>query len=133
MTTAVDTNVLLDVFLPDPVFGERSLTALEKAYAQGALVISEVAFAELAPHFAHQQQLEDVLRKIGVTVRSTGLDAAFEAGARWMRYRRQVQSRDRVIPDFLVGAFALHQADQLLTRDRGFYRHCFQGLRVVEP
>jgi predicted nucleic acid-binding protein len=34
---------------------------------------------------------------------------------------------------FLIGAHALIQSDALLTRDRGFYRSRFKGLRILEP
>ena len=39
----------------------------------------------------------------------------------------------RPVADLLVGAHALLQADRLLTRDRGFYRDYFRGLKVIEP
>jgi predicted nucleic acid-binding protein len=51
MITLVDTNVLLDVFLPDPQWGEKSKQARDQAYAEGSLVINEIIYAELAPQF----------------------------------------------------------------------------------
>ena len=41
--------------------------------------------------------------------------------------------RERVAPDFLIGAHALTQADALLTADAGFFRSYFEGLRVIAP
>lgn len=42
MITFVDTNILLDVFLPDPEFGEKSLEAIEKAFNEGSLIINNI-------------------------------------------------------------------------------------------
>jgi hypothetical protein len=38
-----------------------------------------------------------------------------------------------VVADFLIGAHAQLHAERLLTRDRGFYRACFSGLKVLDP
>lgn len=39
----------------------------------------------------------------------------------------------RVLPDFLIGAHALHQADRLLTRDPRFHRSYLPGLVILDP
>ena len=39
----------------------------------------------------------------------------------------------RTVPDFLVGAHALMQCAGLMTRDAGFYRDYFKGLKLIVP
>ena len=59
MITAVDTSVLLDVFLADGRHGERSKTWLRAAYDAGAIVVCDIVYAELVPAFADRNALEE--------------------------------------------------------------------------
>ena len=131
MICAVDTNILLDVFLPDPEFGETSLARLEKAYARGALVICNIVYAELAPQFPDRRRLDETLRQMEIGVTPLNTDSSFLAGTHWREYSRLSGKRQRIITDFLIGAFAELQADEFLTRDRGFYGKYFKNLRLV--
>ena len=131
MICAVDTNILLDVFLPDPEFGEASLAKLEKAYSRGALVICNIVYAELTPQFPDRHRLDETLKQMEISVTPLNVDSSFLAGAHWREYRRLSGKRQRIITDFLIGAFAELQAEALLTRDRGFYGKYFKNLRIL--
>jgi predicted nucleic acid-binding protein len=47
MTTAIDTNILLDILIPNELFYEVSAAALERA-ATGLMVVCDIVYAELA-------------------------------------------------------------------------------------
>jgi len=68
MITFVDTNILLDIFLPDPEFGESSANALETAFQSGSLVINEIVYAELAPQFDDRHTLDNILEGLGIRI-----------------------------------------------------------------
>ncbi len=128
MITAVDTSVLLDVFIPDETFGPRSAKWLRSAYDAGAIVICDIVYAELAPAFPDRAALDDALSRINVTSSSIDASTAWDAGRRWLQYRRAGGRRTRIITDFLIGAHAVAAAERFLTRDRGFYRTYFPEL-----
>ncbi len=129
MITAVDTNVLLDLFLPDEIHGPRSLELLCNAYDRGPILVCDVVYAELVPAFGDRATLEGALREIGATISPINTAIAYEAGARWLRYRQAGGPRNRIITDFLIGAHAAAMADTFLTRDRGFYATYFPELQ----
>ena len=49
MITAVDTNILLDILIPNERFYDDSAEALENAAGEGSLVISDIARPSQTP------------------------------------------------------------------------------------
>ena len=156
MITAVDTNILLDVLIPEAPFGTASQQSLDTALQQGTLVLNEVVYVELAAHFPMLEELERFLADTSMRLVPSQPAALARAGRAWATYTRQrgigflcpvcgrvqqlscqqcgtaLRSRQHLVSDFLIGAHAAVQADRLLTRDRGYYHTYFPELRLVE-
>lgn len=133
MITAVDSNVLIDVLGANAMFGPTSSRAIRRCLGEGALVACGVVWAETAAHFPNSQAAQAALDRLRLEFAALDLTSAATAGESWRAYRRAGGGRERVAPDFLVGAHALCQADRLLTRDRGFYRRYFEDLEILDP
>ena len=128
MIAAVDTNILLDIFIPSDLFGPESRELVNTAQEAGDVIVCDVVYAELVPAFGNRASLDEALREVNITASSIDTSIAYEAGLRWTRYRRVGGPKERIMADFLIGAHALAEADSLLTRDRGFYGTYFPEL-----
>lgn len=133
MTTAVDSSVLYDVILADSTFGPRSKAAVAAARLEGPVIACEIVWAEIAARFGEARGAAEYLDELDIEYQPLNRQTALAAGAIWGAYRKAGGPRQRIISDFLIGAHALHQADRLLTRDRGFYRAYFTELEIFDP
>ena len=133
MITAIDSNILIDLLQDDPRFADASSAALRRSRNEGALVVCEVVWAETAAALGTPAEVRQNLDNAEIVFVAMTVGAAERAGTEWRQYRRRGGARTRLVADFLIGAHAMHQADRLLTRDRGFYRTYFPGLVVVDP
>lgn len=154
MITAIDTNILLDILVPDEAHSFSSNRLLDRCLEKGRLVICEVVYAELSSQFPTERELRDFLSDTGIKLIYSSREALYLAGERWRMYTRKrdrtlqcphcgkkisitcpqcaqiVALRDRILADFVIGAHALTHADLLLTRDRGYYQTYFKELRI---
>jgi len=133
LITAVDTNVLVDVFRPDPKFGPSSQRAVREAISEGSLMACDVVWAEVAGRFPSSREAERAMEMLGVKFAALDPEVALAAGDALREYRVQGGSGDRAPADFLIGAHAALRADRFLTRDRGFYRAYFKRIRLLDP
>ncbi len=136
MPWVVDSCVILDIVLRDPVFARPSALLLDKL-GRGGLVVCPVTLVEVAPCFGgevkHVRQFAELIgMDHGWDWMQIDTDAAATAWARHIACKRTGQIRRRPIADILIGAFAL-RVGGLITRNGAHFKTIFPSLSLADP
>ena len=133
MIAAIDTNILIDIFIADKQFGSASAEALKTCLLEGAVHACSIVWTEIATAFDDENLFLAAMQDLNIEFTELNQQAALNAAKSWQQYRKAGGKRDRIAADFLIGAHALIQCDRLLTRDGDFYRKYFQDLEIINP
>lgn len=96
-----DTNVLLDIATGDVLWCEWSERQFRKAARQGPILINPIIYAELAPAFSSQSDLDQWLDPSIFHRLPLPYSAGWLAAQAFLKYRRSGGSRTSPLPDFL--------------------------------
>jgi len=129
----IDTNILVDVFGPETPFKAWSSQAILTLRPSVHFVLTPIVWAELAGLAPSEAELASWLSPLELAREALPFPAAHRAGLAHMRYRRAGGSRERTLPDFLIGAHAETRGHRLLTRDAARYRSYFPSVDILSP
>ena len=133
---AVDSSVLIDLLGEDPR-ADAAEACLRLALGEGPVGVCEVVVSEVTAGLGSGADVMDTLEDMGILFCAVDQRAAIRAGEMQRKYNQRARAEApvprRTIPDFIVGAHALLQCKALITRDAGFFRDYFKGLKVIVP
>ena len=135
---AIDSSVLIDL-LGEDAGADSAEACLRDALAYGPVVLCDVVVSEITAGLGHGSDIMDVVEEMGMSYLPVERKAAIRAGEMQRRYKERLRAlrkegaAQRTVPDFIVGAHALLQCSALITRDAGFFRDYFKGLKVIVP
>jgi predicted nucleic acid-binding protein len=137
MRTALDTNILSPIWTAAPSAATIA-SQLSGIRGEGALVICAPVFVELsAIPGLNVRTVRKALAETAITIdfdleEDVWMLAAETFAAYAIRRRRSGGgSPKRLLPDFVIAAHALLQADRLMTRDANRYSQDFPKLRLI--
>ena len=128
-----DTNVLLDIATEDATWLGWSERQFRAAAAQGPILINPIIYAELAPAFATQADLDGWLDPTVFQRLALPYAAGWLAAQAFVKYRRAGVTRSTPLPDFYIGAHADAEGLTLATRDATRYRTYFPNVSLITP
>ena len=130
----VDTNVLLDIATRDAKWFEWSSTQLAPLINARQAAINPVVYAELAPCYRNERDLDlNLLPRADFKRLALPYSAAFPAARALAAYRQTGGTRTAPLPDFFIGAHAEAEGHTLLTRDPLRYRTYFPKVKLLAP
>lgn len=129
----IDTNVVIDIVGEDPVWRDWSEYALAEALLSAPTIVNPIVYAELAARYDRVEDIDGLLRRLGLQREDLPWPAAFLAGRAHLEYRSRGGDRRTPLPDFFIGAHAAVRRYRLLTRDARRYRTYFPTVDLICP
>ncbi len=133
MVTLVDTNILVDLTFAGSDWYDWSRGQLVSAFKRGPVVINPIIYAEFSVRYDDIDEVERLLPQDEFRREQMPWSAAFAAAAAFRAYRSHGGGRDRILPDFLIGAHAAIRGYSILTRDPKGYRSYFPMIDLICP
>jgi predicted nucleic acid-binding protein len=129
----VDSNVLIDIFTQDKVWGTWSRDKLTELSRLVRLVINPVVYSEISVGYNTIEHLDAVLKKLPFVYEDLPKAALFLAAKAFVRYRRKGGTKTAPLPDFFIGAHAAVRQFRIITRDPARIAYYFPTVEIISP
>lgn len=133
MATLVDTNILVDLAIVSSDWHDWSRRKILDIFKDGPVLINPIIYSEFSVRYDDVDEVDRLLPQDEFRRENLPWPAAFAAAQAFRLYRRGGGGRERILPDFLIGAHAAIRGYRILTRDAGGYRSYFPSVELITP
>jgi len=124
---------LLDIATGDVRWSAWSEGQLRAASALGLVIVNPIIYAELAPAFQTQGELDAWLDPAVFRRLPLPYQAGWRAAQAYAAYRRAGGLKSSPLPDFYIGAHAEVENLTVVTRDTARIRTYFPAVSIIAP
>jgi predicted nucleic acid-binding protein len=129
----IDTCVVTDLANPESAWFEWSATTLERLDEHHTFIVNPIIYTECSVGFEKIEEVEALFSQLGFVIKQIPKEALFLAGKAFLQYKRRKGLKNNVLPDFFIGAHAVVEGYQLMTRDKGRFSTYFPKLELIIP
>lgn len=129
----VDSCVILDLADHESPWYQWSAETLEQLDPYHTFVINPIIYAECSVGYERIEEVEALFEHLGFAIDPIPKEALFLAGKAFLQYKKHKGGKDKVLPDFFIGAHAAVSDYRLITRDRGRFSTYFPDLPLIMP
>ncbi|NNG72567.1 type II toxin-antitoxin system VapC family toxin [Rhizobium laguerreae] len=133
MATLVDTNILVDLAVVGSDWHGWSRRRMLDVFKDGPVLINPIIYSEFSVRYDDVDEVDRLLPQDEFRRENLPWPAAFAAAAAFRLYRRAGGGRERILPDFFIGAHAAIRGYRILTRDLSGYRSYFPSVDLITP
>jgi len=134
VSTFVDTSVVIPLIEMESNHHLACRESVERALANnGPIVVSDIVYVEMSVAMKTKADADAVIARFGFVRCGYSDEALYRASEAFRVYRANGGPREHLLPDFLVGALADVEAEELLTRDPARIRTYFPRVSMIHP
>lgn len=139
MTAFLDSCFIIALLNSDDDFHQDATKIYQKEKLKGALLISDIVYAECAAGYTDKEKFDEALWKIGIERWHLKDNVLFRAGKALSQYRKNrrqpitqpVEKERKYLPDFIIGATAEEEKLALITFNEKDFKPYFTLLEII--
>jgi predicted nucleic acid-binding protein len=135
ISACIDSSALIDLINPNAPRHKKIYDAFLRFRSTGMVFVTDVVFAEVSIGMKNASELRFVLSSFGIEKLSASDEALYLAGQKFNQYKKAKGQgkKERVLPDFMIGAVAEDAQVALLTFNPKDFARRFDHLEIICP